>query len=98
MTFRGATIATMKTKTVRRRRTCRAIRPESDRLLELRHEFEEIADEAEIGNLEDRRLGVLVDRDDCAGVLDAGEVLDRAGNADRDVELRRDDLAGLADL
>ena len=32
------------------------------------------------------------------GVLDAGQVLDRAGDADGDVELRRDDLAGLADL
>jgi hypothetical protein len=41
---------------------------------------------------------ILVDRDDGAGVLDAGQVLDRAGDADRDVQLRRDDLAGLADL
>ena len=48
--------------------------------------------------LEDRRFGVLVDRDDRARVLDAGQVLDRARDADREVQLRRNDLAGLADL
>ena len=41
---------------------------------------------------------ILVDRDDGARVLDAREVLDGAGDADRDVQLRRDDLAGLAHL
>ena len=32
------------------------------------------------------------------GILHAGEVLDRAGNADRDIDFGGDDLAGLADL
>ncbi len=31
-------------------------------------------------------------------ILHAREVLDRAGNADRDIDFGRDDLAGLADL
>ena len=31
-------------------------------------------------------------------ILHAGEVLDRAGNADRDIDFGSDDLAGLADL
>ncbi len=31
-------------------------------------------------------------------VLHAGEMLDRAGDADRDIDFGRDDLAGLADL
>src|SRR4051812_30233713 len=53
----------------------------------------EIRDQSVIGDLEDRRLFVLVDRDDHLRVLHAGEMLDRAGNADRDVELRRDHLA-----
>ena len=39
-----------------------------------------------------------VDRHDGAGVLDAGEVLDGAGDADGHVYLGRDDLPGLADL
>jgi signal transduction histidine kinase/DNA-binding response OmpR family regulator len=50
---------------------------------QLRHDLEQVADQADVGDLEDRRFGVLVDRDDGAGVLDAGEVLDRAGDADR---------------
>ena len=69
-----------------------------DLLGELRDDREQVADDAEVGQLEDRRLGVLVDRDDRLGGLHAGPVLDRAGDADRDVELRRDRLAGLADL
>ena len=70
----------------------------SERLFELRQDGEEVADEAVVGDLEDRRLLVLVDGDDDLRVLHAGEMLDGAGDADRDVELRRDDLAGLADL
>ena len=48
---------------------------------------EEVADEAVIGDLEDRRFLVLVDRDDDLGILHAGEMLDGARDADRDVEL-----------
>ena len=66
--------------------------------LELRQHLEQVADQAVIGDLEDRRLLVLVDGDDDLAVLHAGEVLDGARDADGDVELRRDDLAGLADL
>ena len=47
---------------------------------------------------EDRRLAVLVDRDDVVAVLHADEVLRRAGDAERDVHLRLHRLAGLADL
>src|SRR5690606_17567271 len=46
----------------------------------------------------DRRFLVLVDGDDGLRILHAGEVLDRARDADRDIDLRGDDLAGLADL
>ena len=53
---------------------------------------------AYIGNLEDRRLGVLVDRDDGARALHADDVLDGAADAQRQVELGRDGLAGGADL
>src|SRR5688500_18529689 len=58
----------------------------------------EVADDAEVDELEDRRLLVLVDRDDRLGGLHAGPVLDGAGDAVGHVELRGDDLAGLADL
>ena len=58
----------------------------------------QVADHAEVGQLEDRRLGVLVDGHDRLRGLHAGAVLDRAGDAGGDVQLRRDRLAGLADL
>ena len=70
----------------------------AERLLEFRDDLEQIADKTEIGDLENRRFTVLVDRHDRAGVLDAGQVLDRAGDADRDIQCGRNDLAGLADL
>jgi len=65
---------------------------------ELREDFEDVADDAVGGDLEDRGFGVFVDGDDDLGRRHAGEVLDRAGDAAGDVEARRDDLAGLADL
>ena len=42
---------------------------------------EQVADDTEVGQLEDGRLGVLVDRDDRLRGLHAGAVLDRTGNA-----------------
>jgi hypothetical protein len=49
-------------------------------------------------HLEDGRLGVGVDCHDGLRVLDARHVLDRAADAECDVEIRGHDLAGLADL
>ena len=64
----------------------------------LRHQFKQIANQAVIGDLEDRRIGILVDGDDDFRLLHPGKVLDGAGNTDGDVKLRGDDLAGLTDL
>src|SRR3954471_23494527 len=68
------------------------------RLGQLGHRLIEIGDQTIVRDLEDRRVLVLVDRDDHLGILHAGEMLDRAGDADRDIEFRRHLLAGLADL
>src|SRR4029077_12185056 len=65
---------------------------------QLRHDLEQVADHPVVRDLEDRRFLVLVDRHDDAAVLHAREVLDRAGNTHRDVEIGRHDLAGLPDL
>src|SRR4029453_11975861 len=65
---------------------------------QLGHDLEEIPHDAVVGNLEDRGFLVLVDRNDGLAVLHAGEMLDRAGDADGDIEVRRHHLAGLADL
>ena len=62
------------------------------------HDLVHVADDAEVGDPEDRRLAVLVHRDDVVGALHADHVLGGAGDAERDVELRLHDLAGLADL
>ena len=70
----------------------------ADLLGGLRDDLEQVADHAEVGQLEDRRLGVLVDRDDRLRGLHAGPVLDGAGDAECDVQLRGDRLAGLPDL
>src|SRR5919206_2171727 len=69
-----------------------------DRLGELGDDLVQVADDAEVGELEDRGVRVLVDRHDVVRALHADLVLDRARDAGRQVELRRDGLAGLADL
>src|SRR3954447_24048925 len=69
-----------------------------DRLGQLGEDLVQIPDHAEIRELEDRRVLVLVDREDVLRALHPNLVLDRAGDAGRQVKLRRDRLAGLADL
>ena len=58
----------------------------------------DVADDRQVRVLEDRRVRILVDRDDHVRRLHADLVLDGAGDAERDVELRRHRLACLADL
>src|SRR5262249_35707003 len=65
---------------------------------ELRERLEQIGDEPVIGDLEERRLSVLVDRYDHLRILHPGEMLNGAGNADREIKLGRHHLAGLPDL
>src|SRR5262245_27968497 len=65
---------------------------------ERRHDLEQVPHQAVVGHLEDGGFGVLVDRDDATRRRHAGEMLDGAGDADRDIELRRHGLAGLPDL
>src|SRR3546814_3102536 len=69
-----------------------------ERRFQLRQYLEQISHQPDVRDLENRRLGILVDRHDRARVLDAGQVLDRAADADGHVQVRGDDLAGLADL
>ena len=72
-------------------RACQRFRQLGNRLIEVR-------DQSVIGDLENRRVLILVDGDDHLGILHAGEMLDRAGDADGDIEFRRHHLAGLPDL
>src|SRR5688500_2519745 len=76
----------------------RTLRLRRELVRDLRHRLEEILDQPVVRDRENRRLGVLVDRDDHLAVLHAREVLDRARDADRYVELGSYDLAGLPDL
>ena len=79
-----------------------AWRARMTRLLQRRdqcgHDLEQIADDAVVGDLEDRGIGILVDRHNRFRALHADDVLDRAGNAERNIELRRDRLSGTANL
>src|SRR5262245_3685893 len=70
----------------------------ADKLGDLRRDLMKVADDAEVGEVEDRRVRILVDGDDHAGALHPDLVLDRAGDAERDVELRRHRLARLPHL
>src|SRR3954464_7155974 len=69
-----------------------------DGLGELGQDLVEIADDPEVGELEDRSVRVLVDRHDVLRGLHADLVRDGARDARREVQLRRDRLAGLPDL
>src|SRR3954451_14958405 len=62
------------------------------------YDLVQVADDAEVDQLEDGRLGVLVDGHDGLRGLHAGAVLDGTGDAGGDVQLRGDALAGLPDL
>src|SRR5436189_4304198 len=82
----------------------RSVRPASAALLrlyglrQLRQDLVEVADDAEIGELEDRGVRVLVDGEDVLRALHPDLVLDRAGDARGQIELRRHGLPGLPDL
>ena len=63
-----------------------------------RNDLVQIADDTEVSDVEDRSVLVFVDRNDEIGLFHTCHVLDRTGYADREVDLRTDGLAGLADL
>src|SRR5262245_29677315 len=67
-------------------------------LRELRDDLVQIPDDTDVAEVEDRRVRVLVDRDDRPRALHADLVLDRAGDPARDVEPWRHGLPRLADL
>ena len=69
-----------------------------DRLGQLRDDLVEVADHAEVAELEDRGVLVLVDRQDVLRALHPDLVLDRAGDPERQVQVRRNGLARLPDL
>src|SRR5687767_8516889 len=54
-----------------------------------RNHFERIPDDAVRGDLEDGRVRILVDGHDDLRGRHARQMLDRAGDGDRDIEVRR---------
>src|SRR6266566_8106055 len=63
-----------------------------------RQELEEIADDTVVRDLEDVRVGILVHRADHLARRHPREMLDRAGDTERDVEIGCDGLPRLTDL
>ena len=70
----------------------------ANRFDKLRDDVMQVTHQAVSRHLKNRGVGIFVDRDDDPRILDARQMLDRAGDAKRDVQLGRDDLAGLSDL
>src|SRR5690349_19537044 len=66
----------------------------ADLLGQHRDGFEEVTDDAVIGDVEDRRFGIFIDGHDRARVLHSDQVLDRAGDSEGHVKFRRDRLSG----
>src|SRR5579883_47043 len=64
-----------------------------DFLNQRRDDFEQIPDDSVVGDLENRSVGVLIDRDDGFRALHADQVLYSSGNSDGHVDLRRDGLS-----
>src|SRR5215510_904417 len=54
---------------------------------QLGHDLEEIGDDPEVGDLENRRLRILVDGDDHLRRAHPGQVLDRARDAEAEIKL-----------
>ena len=69
-----------------------------DLLDQLRHDLEQIAHDAVVGNTEDGCALILVDSDDALGVLHTSGVLDSAGDAQSNIDLGVHGLAGLTNL
>src|SRR5215470_4606169 len=67
-------------------------------LLERGGDLEQIAHDAEVGDLEDRRLRVLVDGADHLGRAHPREMLDSARDPEPEIQLRRDGSSRLTDL
>src|ERR1700722_4095253 len=65
---------------------------------ELVGDLEQVGDSAIVGDVEDPRAGVGVDGDDRLRPRHPAEVLRRAGDAEREIDARRDRSARLADL
>src|SRR5580693_4421218 len=62
------------------------------------HDFEDVGDDAVVGDFEDGGVLIFVDGHDGARALHANDVLDGAADAEREIEFWRDGLAGAADL
>jgi len=62
------------------------------------NDLENIADNAKMGDFENRRFSVPVDGDDKIRILHSHQVLDRPGNPTGDINFWPDGLAGLAYL
>jgi hypothetical protein len=59
-------------------RTGNSALPSAQLLVDFPDHRKQVADQTDVGDFEDRRFGILVDGHDGAGILDAGDVLDRA--------------------
>ncbi len=76
-------------------RQCRAF---SGFVGQLGQEFEEVVHDSDVGDLKNRRLGILVDGDQERAAFDSSQVLECATDAASQVDLRLDRFPGGSDL
>src|SRR5947207_12914040 len=62
------------------------------------HDFEDVADDTVIGDFKNRSVRVFVDGHDGARALHADDMLNRAADAQRQIQLWRNRLSRAADL
>src|ERR1700722_8352556 len=62
------------------------------------HDFEDVSDDAVVGDFEDGGVLVFVDGDDGARAFHADDVLDGTADAECEIKFGSDGLAGAADL
>src|SRR5229473_6357778 len=63
-----------------------------------RDDFEQVADDSVVCDLENWRVLILVDRDNCARALHPHDVLDGSADSEREVQLGGDRLPRAPDL
>src|SRR5258707_12139197 len=62
------------------------------------HDFEDVADDAVVGDFKNRGVRILVDGDDSAPAFHAYHVLNRAPDAESEIKFWADGLSGRANL
>src|SRR5450830_101668 len=65
---------------------------------QLWNDFKQIANDAIVSHRENRCFWIFIDGNDCFGIFHTGQMLNRTGDTDSDIQLRRHNLTCLTNL